>query len=292
LCAGLCLAVGFGRGALCRAARVGLRLPRVCSCRSRRSAPPVRSLVLWPRSGGGYGCVPVPPGRRCSPLAACRFPRSRSRWRCLPVGLCVPRAWCWLGFVLVCSGVVAVAGSRSLSGAGLALVAPVCWSVVASGRSLAVGCAVGADAAALAAGLPVSALQVFAVFDQAPACAGAWRGSAAQAVADFAAVGGAVSWLAGGSLSVPLPARLAARTSAVVAQASAGCVLFFASPSSRGSALAGRLAVGRGLPVFAFPVGFPGSALPSLGAGAWVPFDGSGCWASSWLWIQSQLTVF
>lgn len=184
---------------------------------------------------------------------------------------------------------MAVAGSRSLSGAGLALVAPVCRSVLASGRSLAVGCAVGADAAALAA-MPPSAVRCFAAFG--PGGAGAWRGSAVAAVAGFAAQGGAVSWLAGGPLSVPLPARLAARTSAVVGAASVSVVVFFASPSSRGSALAARLAVGRGLPVFGFACGFPASQLPALGAGAWVPVCGAGPWAGAFRWVPGQAGLF
>jgi hypothetical protein len=59
---------------------------------------------------------------------------------------------------------------------------------------------------------------------------------------------------AGGGPDVPLWARLAARTQAVVAEASA-LVVFPASP-----------AVARGLlPVVAFPLGFPVVALPELG---------------------------
>ena len=190
------------------------------------------------------------------------------------------------------SGVVAVAGSRALSGAGLALVGPVCRSVVASGRSLVVGCATGADAAVLSAGLPVSAVRCFAAFGSGPCYAGAWRGSATPAVGRYAASGGRVVWLAGGPVSVPLRARLASRTSAVVSAASAGCVVFFGSPVSRGSALAGRLAVGRGLPVFGFPLGFSGGFLPSLGSGFWLPFNGSGPWVSAWVWQSSQLGFF
>lgn len=188
-------------------------------------------------------------------------------------------------------GVVAVAGSRALSPAGLALVQRVARVLVASGRSLSVGCAVGADAAALAA-VPPSAARCFAAFGPAPACAGAWRGSAAPAVAGFARAGGAVVWWAGGPMSVALPARLAARTAAVVGAASVSCVVFFGSPSSRGSVLAASLAVGRGLPVFAFPVGFVGSALPSLGPGSWVPVNGRGVWGLAWRWVPAQSGLF
>jgi hypothetical protein len=194
--------------------------------------------------------------------------------------------------VVSSSGVVAVAGSRSLPPSAFGLVASVCRSVLASGRSLAVGCASGADAAVLSAGLPVGSVLVFAAFGPAPRFAGAWRGSAAPDVGGFAAAGGAVVWWAGGLAAVPLVSRLSARTAAVVGAASAGAVLFFSSPASRGSALAGRLAVGRGLPVFAFPVGFPGSALPSLGPGSWVPVSGPGVWASAFRWVPGQAGLF
>jgi hypothetical protein len=199
----------------------------------------------------------------------------------------------FVGFVVVAaSGCVAIAGSRSLCGAGCALVARVSGALVRSGRSLAVGCATGADAAVLSAGLPPSAVACFAAFGGPAGFAGAWRGSAVAAVAAHAAAGGAVSWLAGGPLSVALPARLAARTSAVVSAASAGLVVFFASPSSRGSFLAASLAASRSLPVLSFPVGFPGAALPSLGAGSWVPVGGSGVWASAFRWVPSQSDFF
>jgi hypothetical protein len=112
------------------------------------------------------------------------------------------------------------------------------------------------------------------------------------AVAAHVAAGGSVVWLAGGPLSVALPARLSARTAACVSAASAGLVAFFASPVSRGSLLAASLAAGRSLPVFAFPVGFCGSLLPSLGAGSWVPVSGSGCWAGAFRWASSAPHLF
>lgn len=192
------------------------------------------------------------------------------------------------------SGVVAVAGSRALSGAGLALVGPVCRSVLASGRSLSVGCAVGVDAAVLGsvgAAFP-GRVRCFAAFGPGPGFAGSWRGSDVAAVRRFAAHGGGVSWLAGGPLSLPLRARLASRTSAVVSAASVACVVFFSSPASRGSALAARLAAARGLPVVGFPCGFSGEFLPSLGSGSWVPFSGFGPWVSAWVWESSQLGFF
>jgi hypothetical protein len=74
----------------------------------------------------------------------------------------------------------------------------------------------------------------------------------------------------------------------VVAAASSGVVAFFASPASRGSALACRSAAGQGLPVLAFPLGFPGGALPALGAGAWSPAGGAGPWSGAWRWVPAQ----
>jgi predicted Rossmann fold nucleotide-binding protein DprA/Smf involved in DNA uptake len=180
-------------------------------------------------------------------------------------------------------GVVAVAGSRSLPPGGAPLVASVARSLVAAGASLVVGCAVGADAAVVAA-VPPAALQVLAAFG--PGGAGAWAGSAVSAVRVFAASGGSVSWWAGGGPAVPLRARLATRTRAVVAEASAGLVVFFASPASRGSVLAAQLAAARGLPVVAFLLGFAPVQLPLLGCGSWVPTGGSGGWAGAWVWVH------
>lgn len=186
--------------------------------------------------------------------------------------------------------VVAVAGSRSLPAGGGQLVGSVARQLVAAGCSLVVGCCAGADAAAVSA-VPPASVRVLAAFG--PSGAGtAGKASAVAVVQSFAAAGGAVSWWAGGGPGVPLSARLAARTRAVVAQASASLVVFFASPVSRGSALAARSAVARGLPVVAFPLGFPASQLPSLGPGCWVPAGGSGVWSGSWLWASVQGEIF
>lgn len=182
-------------------------------------------------------------------------------------------------------GVVAIAGSRSVSSAGASVVSRVVRELVASGCSLSVGCCVGVDVAALSA-VPVAALRVFAAFG--PGGAGACQWSAVGPVSAFAAQGGSVVWWAGGGCSVPLAARLAARTRAVVSAASSGVVVFFASPASRGSALACRFAAGHGLPVLAFPLGFPGGALPALGAGAWSPAGGAGLWSGAWRWVPAQ----
>ena len=193
-------------------------------------------------------------------------------------------------------GVVAVAGSRRLSPEASALVAQVARELVASGCSLVVGCCVGADSAvlssvpgALGAALPGRAVRVLCAFG--PGGAGAGPASAVRAVLAAEASGVPVRWWAGGGLSVPLVARLARRTRAVVAEASAGLVLFPASPSSRGSWLAAAAAVARGLPVVVFPVGFCSAELPALRVGRWVPVGGAGVWDSAWRWVPGQIAL-
>lgn len=179
--------------------------------------------------------------------------------------------------------VVAVAGSRSLSGAGAARVAAVAGELAGSGRSLVVGCCRGADAAALSAvrGLP-GAVSVLAAFGPGGQGAGPW--SAVPAVLSFARTGGAVSWWSGGPAAVPLAARLRRRTEAVASAGAGGLVAFLGSPSSVGSLVACRVAARLGRPVVAFPVGFGGGSLPLLGPGRWEPLGGSGVWSGAWLW--------
>ena len=182
-------------------------------------------------------------------------------------------------------GVVAVAGSRSLPGRGAKLVAEVARDLVASGCSLVVGCCRGADAAAFCA-VPVARVRVLCAFGAEGEGTGA--SSAVARVHAFAANGGAVEWWAGGGIAVPLSARLARRTQAVVSRASSGLVLFPSSSASRGSWLAARLAVARRLPVLAFPLGFSPSLLPPLGAGRWERASGSGVFARGWRWVGGQ----
>lgn len=195
--------------------------------------------------------------------------------------------------------VFAVAGGRSLSSQFAPLVSSVCSSLVASGASLSVGCAVGCDSlvlsAAVSGAFPVSAVRCFAAFSASGR--GVLGTSAWSAVSSFAAAGGSVAWASPGLLSLPVPARLASRTSLVVSAASAGCVVFFSAPSSRGSALAASLAVSRGLPVFAFACGFfEDECFPSLGAGCWssaasfvsVP---SG-FPSPFVWVPAARSLF
>jgi hypothetical protein len=186
-------------------------------------------------------------------------------------------------------GVVAVSGSRVLPASGSALVVRVASDLAAAGASFVVGCCSGADAALLSAvpgSVPPSLVRCLAAFG--PVGMGSGPASAVAQVSAFASLGGSVQWWAGGPAQVPLRARLAVRTRAVVNAAGSGLVVFFASPCSRGSLLACRCAVSRGLPVVAFPVGFPSEKLPPLGPGSWLPSGGCGGFA----WAQNQLQVF
>lgn len=194
----------------------------------------------------------------------------------------------------ISGGVVAVCGSRSLPVSAGPLVGRVVSALLSGGSSLAVGCATGADAFALSsvlvAGVP-SRASVFAAFGQGGAGA-AGSVSAVSVVSAAAAAGFSVTWWAGGPASVPVQARLSARTRAVVGAANSGLVAFLGSTSSHGSLLACRVAMARGLPVLVFPVGFHGHSLPSLGAGSWAPSGGGGVWSLAWRWVPGQGALF
>ena len=163
-------------------------------------------------------------------------------------------------------------GSRSLSPSPL--LAQVVGAVLASGAPVHVGCSAGADAQVISCAIRSSSFQqvhVFAAFGQGGA--GACGVSAVSVVQSWAQAGGSVSWLAGGSLAVPLAARLIRRSLAALAGCSAA--VFFA-PGSGSLAVAAH-AVAAGVPVFAFgsmPAAIPGAA------GAWSAssFFGFTCW--------------
>ena len=163
-------------------------------------------------------------------------------------------------------------GSRSLSPSPL--LAQVVAAVLASGESVHVGCSAGADAQVIQCAHRSASFQqvrVFAAFSASGA--GSCSVSAVPVVQSWAQAGGSVSWLAGGSLSVPLAARLIRRSLAALA----GCsVAVFFTPGSGSLAVASH-AVAAGIPVFAFgsmPATIPGAA------GSWVPssFRGFACW--------------
>ena len=187
---------------------------------------------------------------------------------------------------------VMVCGSRSVSVGARQKISQVVSGLLAEGRVLVVGCATGADEAALSAALSagcVSQVRVFAAFG--PGGAGACRWSAVSTVSRFVAAGGRVAWWAGGGSKVPLSVRLPLRTRVAV-EASSCLVAFFSVPGSRGSRLACRSAVRGGLPVAALPFGFPGARLPTLGAGEWRPSGKAGVWADAWRWVPGQECLF
>jgi len=185
-------------------------------------------------------------------------------------------------------GIVAVAGSRILSASSSALVVQISSELAAHGSSFVVGCCSGTDAALLSAvpgSIPPSMVRCLAAFSS--NAMGAAPSSAVAQVFSFSTCGGSVEWLAGGSLSLPLWIRLANRTKQVVHSANAGLLVFFSSPRSRGSFLACRCAVSRGLPVLAFPIGFSDSELPVLGSGSWVPAMDR----NSYFWVKNQQDI-
>jgi len=159
-----------------------------------------------------------------------------------------------------------VGGSRPsrLSPAAAQVARVVGASVAASGGSLAVGCSLGADAAAvlgfLSAGGAPSSVQVFAV--GAPDGSGFSSPEATLWCRVAASRGCVVSWLAGGSLAVPPAGRLVGRAAAAVRSASASAAFVVSSAVCPGSLAAAAVAVGRGLPVVFFVVGFAPAALP------------------------------
>jgi hypothetical protein len=183
-------------------------------------------------------------------------------------------------------------------------------ALLSAGSVLAVGCAAGADAAAVSSAVAAGAasrLLLFAVGGRSGA-GFAGRASAVAGVRSAVAAGAAVSWWAGGAVSVPLRARLVGRSLACVGAAAAGgpgsgLVAFVgqlpprvfgagAWPScgsgSWGSAGAAAL---RGLPVVVVPVGSLAgvsvSSLPVLpGKGSWSPVL-SGALSGGFRWVPA-----
>jgi hypothetical protein len=180
-------------------------------------------------------------------------------------------------------------GSRSLPASAQPLVASVVSSVLSgSSARVVVGCSVGADALVLASVPPVSLFRVSVFASFGFGGRGACALSAVPSVLAAARGGAFVNWWAGGRLSVPLRVRLARRSVALVrfiARRRSALVCFLASPSSRGSLLACRVAARLGVTVFVFCVGFSPSQLPRLGRGSWSAVQVAGLPACQW---QSQ----
>jgi hypothetical protein len=180
-----------------------------------------------------------------------------------------------LPFSLPASASILVGGSRSLVSGSAAWVA--CQSFVQGAlQSIHVGCSAGADQAAIIALTGGSVRgRVFACFS--PSGAGAWRSSAVSAVQRFAQLGGRVQWLAGGSLAVPLAARLIQRSVAALQGCSAA--VFFAP--GVGSLKVARHALRAGIPVLVSPIGLLQAVTPVL---AVPPVFASWLGQSFWLY--------
>lgn len=142
---------------------------------------------------------------------------------------------------------VAVAGPRSWSPASGFLSGLL--ELAQPPALVGVGCCVGTDAAVISAVTP-SRLVIFSAYGRFGD--GACSLSAVSAVSAAARGGAAVRWWSGGPASVPLAARLRARTLALVRAASVLVVAW--APGSRGSSLALAEARRRGLGVWLWPV--------------------------------------
>ncbi len=141
-------------------------------------------------------------------------------------------------------------GSRELDGKHQALVGQVVEAFTGRGWNLAVGCATGADAAALqavVAGGAAARCTIFTAF--AAGGSGSCRYSNLSGVRMAAEAGSMVHWLAGGGLAAPLAERLRQRATALVrfvgsGEQRSGLVAFLSRPNSYGSLAAMRQAVG------------------------------------------------
>ncbi len=206
--------------------------------------------------------------------------------------------------------VVMLCGSRSLPQGAWRRVGSVVSSLLSAGSVLAVGCAAGADAAAVSSVVSAGAaprLLLFAVGGRSGA-GFAGRVSALAGVRSAVAAGAAVSWWAGGPASVPLRARLVGRSLACVGAAAgggpgSGLVAFVGQLPPRpfgagawptcgagswGSVAAAAL---QGLPVVVVPVGALAgvsvSSLPALpGGGSWSPVS-AGVLSGGFRWVSA-----
>ena len=184
-------------------------------------------------------------------------------------------------------------GSRGLPASYAGAIADAVARFAAAGRTIATGCAVGADAYALAAALESAGpgrTVVFAAFDASGA--GSWAQSNVAAVQAAAARGATVYWLAGGPLTHRLVWRLANRSKAMVQSLStlgydehSGLVGWVtrAPPGSPGSWGTVREAIARRLRCVVFPTGWDVRLAPIYAPGRWIQ-AGAGMWASGLLW--------
>lgn len=176
----------------------------------------------------------------------------------------------------VSAPVWAFGGSRRLPPAGATLAERAALALLRSGAELVTGCCTGADACALSAACSAGLAARVAVLTAFGPLGAGWPAgacpfSAVAAVRRAAGLGASVRPWAGGPGSVPLSARLVARTRAVARACTAGAVVVLA-PGSRGALHLARAVARRGLPVCVLPVA--GAALPAL-PGQWVPLAGA-----------------
>jgi len=199
--------------------------------------------------------------------------------------------------------VLGFSGARSLSAGQLAIAQDIARQAAHVG-SVYTGCALGADAAAVAGALPVGGLlHIFAVGTRTGA--GFPRGFVPHHLGGIETTGGVIlHWSAGGPLTVPLVARLARRSLAMVravAAAGGSLVAFPASPRpprafrpgpfpSCGSgtwATVGAAAL-LGVPVFVVYSARPSAVLPV--AGVWTPALVFG--VAGWAFVPATAKMF
>jgi len=185
-------------------------------------------------------------------------------------------------------------GSRDLPQAWYPSITAAVAAFAGAGRTIATGCAVGADAVSLAAALQLAGparVTVYTAFDRFGR--GAWRMSNVDGVRAADLAGADVHWLAGGSLLFPLVTRLRMRSRAMVAGVTpaqltdrhSGIVGWITAlpPRSPGSWATVRFAAHCGLRVVLFNVGWAMRLAPLLGPGRWVS-AGGGIWTNACLW--------
>jgi len=183
-------------------------------------------------------------------------------------------------------GSIALGGGRSLGLSGSHIAARLALAVIDSGRPLVVGCAKGADAAAVQALSGSNQLQIYSAWGANAEGSCGW--SAVREVQRAYVQGSPVAWWAGGGPLVALSNRLSRRTRAVGAACQAGAITVWGSPGAIGTALLARTVAARGLPVLAVAMGFGAGQLPPLGAGAWAGLRSWPGEGSAAIWQPSQ----
>lgn len=220
------------------------------------------------------------------------------------------------------SAIVAFTGSRLLPSyaAPGGLVSQLVATVIRSGRSIATGCATGADSAVISAVLAQGAtasLRIHCAFSAEqpshpalPAFHGSWRFSGIPAVRAASRAGALVFWRAGApsadatwGATNTLVARLSRRSVHMVSslawgrQQGSGLIAFVTTPPPRpvrvgtswapcgsGTWSTVALAAGLGIPVVVFPIRAGVGVLPAWPGGSWHP-AGTGVWARGFRWV-------